>query len=144
LVGDPQRDARGDVFNLAQHFDRTLNFGQVRKALRRLIAIAPAYPAFKSARHGEEKAKLQAQGWEARRRLRRDSPAWRYPAEARCPPTSVLAVAADADAVGESPYGSAWFAHRANDGRLTGIEMRGPHHLTLHRRGGRWLRVIKR
>jgi hypothetical protein len=26
----------------------------------------------------------------------------------------------------EGPYGSAWFAHRDHEGRLTGIEMRGP------------------
>jgi len=43
-------------------------------------------------------------------------------------PATAGTVAADNDAVREGPYGSAWFAHRANDGRLTGIEMRGPHY----------------
>ena len=36
--------------------------------------------------------------------------------------------AARADAVREGPYASAWFAHRDGEGRLTGIEMRGPNY----------------
>jgi len=136
---DPQSDARGDVFNLAQHLDHSLNFGQVRKVLRGLVGIAPAYPAFRPPRRGDAEAKPPAARWEARRRLRRGSPAWRYLAEARCLPTSVLVVAADADAVREGPYGSAWFVHRANDGRVTGIEMRGPHYRGFTANGSKTL-----
>ncbi len=29
---DPQSDAKGDVFDLVQHFEPSLNFGQVRNA----------------------------------------------------------------------------------------------------------------
>jgi hypothetical protein len=130
---DPQKlptepGGRGDVFSLVQRLDPSLNFGLVRKALRSLVGVAPAYPAFKPRRRGKGEDKPPAQRWEARRRLRRGSLTWRYLAEVRCLPGCVLAFAADADAVREGPYGSAWFAHRANDGRLTGIEMRGLHY----------------
>jgi hypothetical protein len=53
------------------------------------------------------------------------SPTWRYLAEERCLPPSVLAVATDADAVREGPYGRAWFAPGV-DGAVTHVEIRGP------------------
>jgi hypothetical protein len=109
---------RGDVFSLVRRLDPTLNFRQVRKVLRSMVGIAPTYPAFEPPRRGDRDAKLPVRRWEARRRLQRDSPTWRYLTEERCLPTGVLALAADTDAVREGPYGSAWFAHRANDGRL--------------------------
>jgi len=40
---DPQSDAKGDVFDLVQHFDLDLNFGQVRKALREFIGPNPSF-----------------------------------------------------------------------------------------------------
>jgi hypothetical protein len=130
---DPQKlpaeaGGRGDVFSLVQRLDPTLNFGQVRKVLRGLVGIEPTYPACTKRRGGDHNAVPPVQRWEGRRRLRRGSPTWRYLTEERCLPSSVLALAADSDAVREGPYGSAWFAHTANDGRLTGIEMRGPHY----------------
>jgi len=123
---DPQSDARGDVFNLAQHLDPSLNFGHVRRALRSLAGVAPAYPVFVPPRRGDASAQPPSLRWQGRRRLGNGSPAWRYLTGERRLPSSVLAVAADADAVREGPFGSAWFAHRDNDGILTGIEMRGP------------------
>jgi len=128
---DPHRlptepGGRGDVFSLVQRLDPTLNFGEVRRTLRGLVGIAPSYPAFTASRRGDAPAQTPSLRWEIRRRLRRGSPAWRYLAEERCLPGCVLAAAADADAVREGPYGSAWFAHRDNSGSLTGIEMRGP------------------
>ena len=41
-------------------------------------------------------------------------------------PTAVLDAAAAADAVREGAAGSAWFAHRNNDGVVTHVEIRGP------------------
>ena len=38
---DPQGSANGDVFDLVQHLNPSLNFGRVRKELRRLIGVAP-------------------------------------------------------------------------------------------------------
>jgi hypothetical protein len=115
----------GDIFSLVQRLNPTLKFGEVCRVLRDLVGIAPTDPEFKSPRRDAEPP---VQRWDSRRRLQRRSPTWRYLTEERCLPSGVLAVAADADAVREGPYGSAWFAHRANDGRLTGIEMRGPHY----------------
>lgn len=41
---DPMSQAKGDVFSLAQHLDPGLNFGQVRKLLRGLVGMSPAFP----------------------------------------------------------------------------------------------------
>ena len=41
---DPRSSAKGDIFDLVQHLDPNLNFGQVCKELRRLIGVAPAFP----------------------------------------------------------------------------------------------------
>ena len=41
-------------------------------------------------------------------------------------PASVISAAISAGMLREGPYASAWFAHRDHQGRLTGIEMRGP------------------
>ena len=116
--------ARGDVFSLVQRLDPTLNFGQVRKVLRSLVGIAPNLPAFTGLRQGRtEPVSLR---WQMRPWPRRGSPTWRYLTEERRLPAVVLDAAADYDSLREGPCGSAWFSHRANDGRLTGIEMRGP------------------
>lgn len=137
---DPQSDAKGDVFGLAQHLDRSLNFGMVRKALRDLVGIAPEYPAYLAERRCDERPTLPPLArWESRKRLHRGSPAWRYLAEKRGLPGCVLAAAVNADAVREGPYSSAWFAHRDNAGRLTGIEMRGPDYRGFTKDGGKTL-----
>ena len=41
---DPHSTARGDVFDLVQFLDPSLNFGQVRQVLRRFLGIAPHFP----------------------------------------------------------------------------------------------------
>jgi hypothetical protein len=129
---DPHRSprepgAQGDVFSLVQRLDPSLNFGEVCKALRGMVGISPEYPACLHAKHRAAAPGLSpTQRWEGRRRLHRGSPAWRYLAHERCLSGAVLAAAVTADAVREGPYGSAWFAHRAHSGHITGIEMRGP------------------
>lgn len=129
---DPHRGPRepggqGDVFSLVQRLDPSLNFGEVRKALRHLVGFTPEYPAhLRPQRRKAAPALPPIKRWEGRRRLHRGSPTWRYLADERCLSGAVLAAAVWADAVREGPYGSAWFAHRAHDGHITGIEMRGP------------------
>jgi hypothetical protein len=123
---DPLSEAKGDIFNLVQHLEPALNFGQVRQRLRPLAGIAPAYPALQKVSNASTVTKPPAERWAVRRRLNRGSPTWCYLRETRCLPENILAVAASADLVREGPYGSAWFAHRDHDGVLTGIEMRGP------------------
>ncbi len=141
---DPHRlpseaGARGDVFSLVQRLDPSLNFGQVRKALRNLVGIAPAFPAFTRQRPRNADGRPPSLQWQARRRLHRGSPTWRYLTEERRLPSCALATAVDFDAVREGPCGSAWFAHRSNDGSMTGIEMRGPRYRSFSADGTKTL-----
>ena len=124
---DPQSSAKGDIFDLVQHLDPALNFGQVRQVLRRLRRARPR-PSRKPC--GRNSAPVPTgrcrERWNARPRLRQDSPAWHYLTEARRLPAGVLAAADDADIVREGPHGSAWFAHRDDAGEVSHIEIRGP------------------
>ena len=123
---DPLSDAKGDVFDLAQHLDRGLNFGQVRKLLRSFLGISPSYPASAPADRDQAHDSAPAGRWSAARYLRRGSRTWNYLARTRCLPAEVLIAAATADVLREGPYGTALFAHRNHDELMTGIEMRGP------------------
>ena len=123
---DPLSDAKGDIFNLVQHLEPALNFGQVRQRLRTVAGIGFTYPETESTPRRQEKLALPTEQWAARSPLRRGSAVWRYLSGVRCLPENVLKAAAAADAVREGPYASAWFAHRDHAGALTGIEMRGP------------------
>jgi hypothetical protein len=117
--------AKGDVFNLVQHLDPSLNFGAVRKVLRNFVGIAPALPAAERRRksNAEEPDCPPGQRWAARPALRRGDAAWTYLAEARVLPQDVLEAAARQDCVRLGSYGSAWFAHRWN-GVVTHVETR--------------------
>lgn len=119
-------EAKGDVFGLVQHLEPGLSFGQVRCVLRKLVGLPPAYP--RMVREGSRHQDLAtvAERWTRRGALVRGSATWRYLSDMRCLPADILALAAEADDVREGPRGSAWFAHRNHDGRLTGFEMRGP------------------
>jgi hypothetical protein len=124
---DPHSAAKGDIFDLVQYLDPRLNFGQVRRELRRFVGVAPAFP---EALRGRTKANPDvpiATRWIQRRRLRRASRVWTYLVGMRRLPVTVLEAAAAADIVREGPYGSAWFAHRDDDGAVTHVEIRGPH-----------------
>ena len=122
---DPQSAAKGDVFDLVQFLDPSLNFGQVRKVLRPFIGLAPSYPESPRARRADPSRPI-AERWSERPKLRRGSSVWTYLAQTRGLPPAVLAAADQADVVREGPYGSAWFAHRSNDGAVSHIEIRGP------------------
>jgi len=117
---------RGDVFDLVQRLEPSLNFGQVRQVLRRLVGITPTYATRELPHRGETHIQAPQLRWDRRPRLRRGSRAWRYLTDERRLSAGVLATATEVDAVREGAFGSAWFAHRDNAGRLTGIEMRGP------------------
>ncbi len=122
---DPMSDARGDVFNLVQHLEPGLNFGQVRRVLRDFLGIAPTYPAHLRPANGREGDPTPAERWRSRPRLRPGSQAWGYLTERRALLPEVLRLAAAQDAVRAGPYGSAWFAHR-QDGIVSHVEIRGP------------------
>jgi Toprim-like/Protein of unknown function (DUF3991) len=122
---DPLSQAKGDIFDLVQHLDRSLNFGQVRQVLRCFVGVAPKYPVAIQAKQGRGPSRPLQERWAKRPRLRPGSPAWAYLAGARCLPTEILTAATAQDAVREGYYGSAWFAHRV-DGAVSHVEVRGP------------------
>ena len=122
---DPLSDAKGDIFSLVRHLDPGLNFADARRMLRDFVGIAPTFPEVLRARRSRALPVPVAARWERRRRLTRGSPAWRYLAEQRGLPETILAAARAPDAIREGPRGSAWFAYRDSAGLLTGIEMRG-------------------
>ncbi len=142
---DPTSDRKGDVFALVQALEPSLNFGQVRRALRDLSGIAPSFPVAPHPKRDNAPELPPAQRWSTRPFLARGSRTWRYLSGERALQEPVLAAASRADAVREGPYGSAWFAHRDGAGEVIGIEMRGPDyrgfsadgHKTLFRLSGR-------
>ena len=123
---DPQSAAKGDVFDLVQHLDPSLNFGQVRKELRRLVGVAPTFPQALRQFPSDTPDRPVAERWKHRPRLRPGSPAWSYLAEQRRIPALILTAAAAADIVRDGPFGSAWFAHHGLDGIVSHVEIRGP------------------
>ncbi|QDJ12257.1 Hypothetical protein HVPorG_03886 (plasmid) [Roseomonas mucosa] len=118
--------ARGDVFNLVQHLQPGLNFGQVRKLLRDFIGIAPSYPAHERTREHEAPTVSVTERWAKRRPVWRGSPTWRYLTDTRRLPGIVVTASIRHEVLREGPQASAWFAHRDHAGHLTGIEIRGP------------------
>lgn len=123
---DPQSDAKGDVFGLVQHFDPSLNFGHVRKALREFIGLSPSLPEASQRREKDRPDRPPADRWAAQPRFKWNSPAWSYLTQKRCLPPRILGAASQADVLRAGPHGSAWFAHRDDAGRVTHVEIRGP------------------
>ena len=123
---DPGSAAKGDVFSLAQHLEPSLNLGQVRKLLRPLAGLHPAFPEHLGKGVREKPAVPIGVRWDRRRPPAHGSACWRYLADERRLPNTVISSAIHAGVLREGPCASAWFAHHDHDGRLTGIEMRGP------------------
>lgn len=121
---DPHSDAKGDVFSLIQHLEPNLNFGQVRKALRPLIGIAPNDRPAEYAAAPRSTSSVWER-WRRAARLRVNAPAWRYLTRTRSLPRTVLVAAAAADCLRAGSYGNAWFAHRDDDGHICHVEIRG-------------------
>ena len=123
---DPQSTAKGDIFDLVQYLDPNLNFGQVRRELRRFVGVSPTFPPALSSRAKHNPSAPIATRWMARSRLRRASAVWAYLAGTRRLPANVLKAADATDILREGPYGSAWFAHRDEANTVTHVEIRGP------------------
>ena len=118
--------AKGDIFNLVQHLQPGLNFGQARRVLRDFVGIAPSYPPHLKAHDRSKPAVPVDVRWGRRPVMWCGSPGWTYLTATRHLPRSVLKAAISHQQLREGPHASAWFAHRDHDGRLTGIEIRGP------------------
>jgi hypothetical protein len=123
---DPQSTAKGDIFDLVQYLDPNLNFGQVRRELRRFVGVSPTFPPSLSSRAKHNPSAPIAARWMARPRLLRGSAVWAYLAGTRRLPAQVLEAAERADILREGPHGSAWFAHRDDANAVTHVEIRGP------------------
>jgi DNA-binding transcriptional LysR family regulator len=106
---DPQSDAKGDVFDLVQHFEPSLNFGQVRKVLREFIGLAPAFPETLRRRKKNLPDSPPADRWATQPKCTPRSHAWTYLTQHRELPFRVLAPASAADVLREGPYGSGRF-----------------------------------
>ena len=122
---DPNSDAKGDVFQLVQHLEPSLNFGEVRKMLRPLAGVRPDFTPAERRRDKRGPPIPVAQRWARRPRLRRRSDAWIY-LEGRGLTDDVLTAAARSDVVRDGSRGSAWFAHRDPAGLVTHVDVRGP------------------
>jgi hypothetical protein len=120
---DATSAAKGDVFDLVQHLDPSLNFGQVRKTLRGLVGLPPIYPALQREKAAEGQQRAPAERWAERPLLTSGDPAWRYLTAVRCLPRAVLKVAARQDVIRRGSFSSAWFAHR-RDGEVSHVEIR--------------------
>jgi len=122
---DTQSSAKGDIFDLAQHLDPGLNFGQVRKALRPFVGLSPTYPEAPDRAVRGAHGQAPAERWASRRRLRPGCAGWTYLTAVRRIPGWVLAAAERQDAVRDGFHGSAWFAHRDAAGTVSHVECRG-------------------
>jgi len=122
---DATGSAKGDVFNLVQHLDPSLNFGQVRQVLRRFVGVTPSYREAVHDRKGKGADHSVAERWTRRPGLRSGSAAWAYLSGQRALTRPILEAAAAQDIVREGPYGSAWFAHRFHE-KVSHVEIRGP------------------
>ena len=136
---DPTSARKGDVFTLARLLDPGLDFGGAKRLLRDIAGIAPAPSGFWYEEDNRPSPVSPALRWEGRPRLSQGSATWLYLTRQRGLPTSVLLAACAADAIREGPYASGWFAHRAADGTVTGIEMRGPDWRSFSAGGGKTL-----
>ena len=122
---DATSSAKGDVFNLVQHLDPSLNFGQVRLVLRSFVGTVPNYPVALHERAPTKADRTPAERWAHRPRLRRGDCAWTYLAGPRAIPDAVLRRAAEQDCIRLGAYDSAWFAHRWK-AEVSQVEIRGP------------------
>ena len=86
----------------------------------------PATSAAARAPQGRPAALPPELQWTTRSQVAEGSAAWTYLTRERALSPAIVAAAAQADVLREGPQGSAWFAHRHGDDRVTGIEMRGP------------------
>ena len=123
---DPHdRVAKGDVFKLVQHLHSGMSLGHVRRMLRPMLGIAPTQlPMQRQKTRGPQRP--AAELWLQRPPVQPNSAVWRYLTEVRCLPAAVVAAATVQDALREGVRGTAWFAHRDHERKVTGIEMRGP------------------
>ena len=121
---DPLSDAKGDVFTLAGHL-AGIGFPAAVEAVRGLIGHVPAAPSWNRPKRTGTPLSV-TERWRRREPPTIGSRAWRYLADERAIPTSILHAAIAQDLLREGPSGSIWAAHVDRAGQLIGWEERGP------------------
>lgn len=120
---DPMSEDKGDVFALASRLERIPFAASVARVSGLAGSDLPAPPHRPAV---PRPAMSIDERWRTRSALARLSDVRRYLEEVRALSPSVLRLAGEADLIRQGPYGSAWFAHRDETGRLSGWEERGP------------------
>lgn len=121
---DPLSDAKGDVFTLAGHLVG-IGFPAAVAAVRGLVDYHPATPSWNRPKRTGTPLSI-TERWRRRRPPTSGSRAWRYLADVRAIPISILQAAIAQGLLREGPSGSIWTAHIDRTGQLIGWEERGP------------------
>jgi hypothetical protein len=122
---DPLSDAKGDVFSLVGHLDG-VGFLKARHRVAALVGFVPREPAWERPAREQEPVLHITERWQHRRKPWPGSHTWRYLAQERFLPATVLRSAIRYDLLREGPYGSMWAAHSDDKGFIVGWEERGP------------------
>lgn len=120
---DPLSSAKGDVFDLAEHFGAQ-GFAQACAHVASLVDFVPSTPARQREARPSPLPSV-ANRWMRRGGPRPGSPAWLYLTDERGIPDAIVATAVGQGILREGPHGSMWAAHRRPDGTLLGWEERG-------------------
>ena len=121
---DPLSDAKGDVFTLAGYL-AGIAFPAAVEAVRSLVGHVSATPTWnRPNRTGTPISIIER--WRRRRPPTIGSRTWRYLADERAIPISILQTANAQGLLREGPSGSIWMAHVDRAGQLIGWEERGP------------------
>jgi hypothetical protein len=123
---DPTSEAKGDVFGLVQQLEPGINFGHVRKRLRKFAGLSPSFLTAEMAGRRIAAHGPVAERWFERKAISPGSPTWRYLTRARCLPATIVEAASTAGVLREGPVGSAWFAHFNSTGEIAHVDIRGP------------------
>jgi hypothetical protein len=81
---------------LVQRLKPGLNFGHVRKRLRKFLGLSPNFPAADRAGRRSSQKRSVAERWAERKAVKPNSPAWRYLAHKRFLPAAIIETASAA------------------------------------------------
>lgn len=117
-------EAKGDIFDLAKHLGAE-GFSEALDIVSKLVGYVPTRRPFVPKRRTAPPVSLETR-WGGHARPWPGSRTWRYLAQQRCLPDSVITAAVRQGRLREGPYGSMWAAHTTDDNAVCGWEERGP------------------
>jgi hypothetical protein len=121
---DPLSDRKGDVFALVGRLQPG-DFPTTLRAVEALAGVQTSQRVWTAPGPHRNPGGI-SERWSARTLLRPGLPAYEYLAEVRAIPPVVIHRAINARLIRQGPFGSAWFAHDDDCGRVCGWEERGP------------------